>query len=423
MSDFFNGNVLVAGNGISGTGAKEALARLGMSVSTFCDGESFEQKEYSAIVLSPSFDKSHFLYEYAKRNGIPIIGEYQLGCALNTKPLVAVTGTNGKTTVVSMLGDIFSQSKNTAVCGNIGVSFSALASENNYDVAITEVSSFQLEQTTYMRPNVAVITNVTPDHLDRHKTMEEYARLKFSIASHQTKDDWLVLPADSQLYDLTLLSTQARVVYVSTKQKTNGAYVLDNKIYYLGEEIAPLPKADYLKAPHNIENALFAVAVSKIFGIANTDIITALSSYKPQKHRVELVNRINGVSFYDDSKSTNTDSVKKALACMRGSVVLIMGGSEKGLDYSELFKKVDNVLGICVIGEIADSIISTAKRSGFTDIQKFETLEQAVANAFLLSPDNVLLSPGSASYGMFSSYKERGEKFREAVKKIADGKI
>lgn len=424
MSNFFCGKkALVAGRGVSGTGAKEALLKLGACVTSYCDGEVFVDENYDLIVLSPSFEKTHFLYKYAKEHKIYILGEYALGCMLNLKPLISVTGTNGKTTVVSLLGDIFSQEKKVAVCGNIGASFASYAVESDYDVAISEVSSFQLEQTEYMRPNIAVITNVTPDHLLRHKSMEEYAKIKFSITAHQTSEDWLVLPYDDSLYDLQYLCTNARIIYVSNKQKVDGAYLKDGKIYFFNEELFSLPKLEFTQYPHNVTNLLFAVAVSKLYGISNGSILRAINSFSPLSHRITLVDRINGVNFYDDSKSTNIDSVLKALDCMKGDTALILGGSEKGLIYDELFKKLNNVIKICVIGEISDALVNTANAYGFYDVQKFETLEKAVVNAFLISPNNVLLSPGSASYDMFSSYAERGDKFREIVKRIANGKI
>lgn len=424
MSDFFNGKkVLVAGVGVSGTGAKEALLELNVPVCTYCDGEPFKSDDYGAIILSPSFEKTHFLYAFAKERNVPIMSEYELGCALNEKPLIAVTGTNGKTTVVGMIDSIFTLSQKTALCGNVGVSFASLAVNGNYDVAITEVSSFQLEQTSYMHPHVAVITNITPDHLIRHKTMEEYSKIKYSITAHQNSDDWLVLPYESELYGLAQLSTRAKVAYVSTHKKTDGAYIKDGAVYFYGEHITALPNREYLSIPHNVENALFAVAVSKIFGISNEDIKLGLERFAPRDHRIQLVNVINGVRFYNDSKSTNVDSTLKALLSMKGSVALILGGSEKGLDYADLFKKLTNVIRICVIGEIADSLIVTAKEYGFSEIYKCEDIEKATVCAYLVSPDNVLLSPGSASYDMFASYKQRGEKFIQAVMRIANGKL
>lgn len=421
MPNFFDKHILVAGNGISGIGAKESLLKMGATVSTFCDGEQFEDKDYDLIVLSPSFEKNHFLYEYAKQKDIPIFGEYALGCMLNDKPLIAITGTNGKTTVTSMLSDIFSLSNKPIVCGNIGLSFSSCAIEDNYDVAITEVSSFQLEQTPYMCPKIAVITNITPDHLVRHKTMDEYAKIKFSITAHQMKDDYLILPYDDELYDLSLLKTDAKIVYVSAKQKVDGAYLLGDDFYFYGEKICSKNDMSHLSSYHNQVNALFAIAVSKVYGISSDDIVAALTNYKLPNHRIQLVSSINGVRFYNDSKSTNIDSTLKAIVTMKGNTVLILGGSEKGLDYSELFKNLRNVVKICAIGEIADNLISCAHKNSFFDIEKFDCLEKAVVNGFLLSPDNVLLSPATASFGEFSSYKERGEKFCKIVERIANG--
>lgn len=422
MSIFFDKHILVAGNGISGFGAKESLLKMGATVSTFCDGDQFFDKDYDMIVLSPSFEKNHFLYNVAKQKDIPIFGEYALGCMLNDKPLIAITGTNGKTTVTSMLSDIFSISHKPIVCGNIGLSFSACAIQDNYDVAITEVSSFQLEQTPYFCPKIAVITNITPDHLIRHKTMEEYVKIKFSITAHQLQDDYLVLPYDDELYDLSMLKTNAKTIYVSAKQKVDGAYLENDNFYFCGEKICSQKDIPLLSTYHNQVNTLFAIAVSKVYGISNNDIVSALTKYKLPDHRIQLVSSINGVKFYNDSKSTNIDSTLKALKTMKGSTVLILGGSKKGLDYSELFKNLNNVVKVCAIGEVADNLIECAYSNSFFEIEKFDCLENAVVNGFLLSPDNVLLSPATASFGEFSSYKERGEKFCEIVERIANGK-
>ncbi len=423
MSDFFNKRILVAGNGVSGVGAKESLLKMGATVSVFCDGDKFVDGDYEMIVLSPSFSKGHFLYEYAKSRDIPIIGEYALGVALNKKPLIAITGTNGKTTVTTMAESILSTTFRVKASGNVGVSFSSLAADEGYDVALTEVSSFQLEQTPYMRPYIAVITNITPDHLIRHKSMEEYAKLKFSVTAHQDEKCFFILPYDDPLYDVGMLTTRAKTLYVSAKSKVNGAYIADGNIFFCGEKVTDTSVIRNYDSYHNRVNALFAVAIAKILGVKNADIASSLSAYTVQPHRLSLVNRINGVNFFDDSKSTNPDSTLKALACMKGETVLILGGSDKGLDFDVLFKDLDNVVKICVIGEIADGIIKTAKKHGFCDVEKFTDLEKATVNAFLLSPENVLLSPASASYGEFSSYKERGEKFRSVIEDIANGKI
>jgi UDP-N-acetylmuramoylalanine--D-glutamate ligase len=322
-----------------------------------------------------------------------------------------------------MLGEIFSRSMNVAVCGNLGKSFSLLAVDNDYEVAITEVSSFQLEQTPYLHPKIAVITNITEDHIIRHKTMDEYAKIKFSISAHQNANDYLVLPYDDSLWKLSLLKTRANTLFVSAKQKVNGAYALGGKIYFQNEEICPVDTLENLKAYHNLVNALFTVCVSKLYGIKNYDIVEGLKNYKLQGHRLEYVGSVGNTRFFNDSKSTNVDSTNKALATMKGSTALILGGSDKGLSFNDLFEKMEGVIKICVIGEIADKIIQTARKYKFYDVEKFDSLEKAVVNAFLLSPDNLLLSPASASFGEFSSYKERGEKFREIVTRLSNGNI
>lgn len=419
--DFFNKRVLVVGNGVSGTGAKNALNKLGAIVYSYNDGEKFVDIDYDYIILSPGIEKEHFLYSFAKNRGIPIFGEYALGVLINEKPLIAITGTNGKTTVTDMTGKVMSSEKKVTVCGNIGVSFAESAVMDNYEVAVTEVSSFQLEQTPYVKPNVAVITNITPDHLIRHKSMDEYAKLKYSLSTRQTTSDFLILPYDDYLYGIDEFSTKADTFYVSNNRKVKGAYVKDGYVWFCNEKLFSMFSFRY-KERHNITDMLFAVSIGKLMGIGKNNIEHVISEYVPENHRLKFVGKMDGVKFYNDSKSTNVGSLISALSSMEGSVCLIMCGSNKGLCYDTIFDFVENVKWIFVSGEIKDSVFESASRRNFNEISVPKSLENAVVSAFLMKPDNVLFSPGSASFDEYSSYKERGENFERIVREIFNEK-
>ncbi len=420
MTDFSGKKVLVAGCGVSGLGAKEALTKRGARVVSYCDGQAVPLESFDAIVISPAFCKDHFLYEYAKEREIPIYGEYALGVALNDKPLVAVTGTNGKTTVTQMAAAVLMQDRRVSCCGNIGVSFAAEAATGDYDVAVTEVSSFQLEQTPLVKPNVAVITNLTPDHLDRHKSMTEYACAKYSIARFMDENDLLLLPYDQPLWEINLLSHRAKIEYVSTKSKVLGVYCHGGIIYDKGEPLFDV-KALPFESEHLLTDALFAVAVARRMEVDKELILSGLQSFRVSDHRLQLVSVVDGVRFFNDSKSTNPDSVVKALDSMQGNVCLILCGVDKGLSYQDVFRYENKLFAVFAIGPITQAVERAAKSSD-VPVYPCDSLEQAVATAFLLRPNNVLLSPGSASFDRYSSYRQRGDHFVSIVRSLANGK-
>lgn len=417
--NFINAKVLVAGRGISGLGAKQALSNAGAFVVTYSDGEEFVDDDYDLIVLSPSFEKTHFLYEYAKKKRIRIIGEYALGVQFNSKPLIAITGTNGKTTTTQMLGKIL-QDKGGKVSGNVGSSFALDASKCDYDIAITEVSSFQLEQTPYLKPKIAIITNITQDHLSRHKTMDEYANIKYSITRYQSCDDYLILPYSEPMYGIEKLETDAKVLFVSIDKKVNGCYIQNEWVYCLGEKLFK-QSALGVSENHNKLNALYAVLAGKLMNASCEQIEKGLRYFVSSNHRIQYVGSINGVSFYDDSKSTNVYSVIKAIECMKGNTALILCGNDKGLDYTELFYHLDGVSVIFACGDIAKIVSHTASKLGYKSLKIVKDLESAVVSAYLKKPDNVLLSPGSSSFDCYSSYVERGKDFVRIVGELANG--
>lgn len=412
--------VLIIGKGISGSGAARALRKTGINC-VLCDEEDFDKvfsPDFDLIVVSPSVPRAHRVFPLADASGAEVISEIELGYRLCDKPIIAVTGTNGKTTVAKLIGNIFSRSKKTCVTGNVGRSFAADATENN-DVFVTEVSSFQLENVHFFAPDIAVVTNITPDHLDRHNSFEEYARTKLKIAENMNREDCLVLSAtDITTEILAGFSPNCNVVYTCVGGRVNGAYTLGDKFYWFDECICPRNQMA-MRGVHNEANALSAIAAAKIAGIGNEDIIAALGEFRPDDHRVQYVDSIMGTAFYDDSKGTNTAACIKAMLSMPSSFCLIAGGSDKGYEFDEIFQSAPpNLKKVCALGETADKILRAAKRNNFKNTVKCLTLTEAVIEAYHSDVDAVLLSPAAASFDMFENYAARGNAFVAIVKEL-----
>ncbi len=415
-------NVLIIGDGISGNGAKNALEKFGAKCDIFDEkyGESFPEKNYDLIVISPSVALDHYIYDYAREKGIPLIGEIELGFRLFGGETVAVTGTNGKTTTVSLIGEILKRAnRKVSVCGNIGVSFASCAAFDGSDTAVVEVSSFQLESIEKFKPHIACVLNISQDHLDRHKTMRRYADTKFRIAENQDENDFLILSQD----DIPLLLLEgffpkAKVLYTSLRGKVSGAYLSDNKIYFMNEYICDRD-AIKLRGNHNVSNVLAAVCAAKLMNVENEAIVDVLTEFESDKHRLCYVDTVKGKYYYNDSKGTNIGATLKAAEYMPSDTCLILGGSDKGYEFDELFEKLPEQIRIVfAIGETARKIKDAAFRNKFYEVEFKESLEEAVRDTVGLNVKNVLLSPATASFDMFSSYKERGEKFEQLVKEL-----
>ncbi|MDE7394792.1 MAG: UDP-N-acetylmuramoyl-L-alanine--D-glutamate ligase, partial [Clostridiales bacterium] len=369
------------------------------------------------LVLSPGISIFDSVLDEAKACGVCIIGEIELGFLLCRRPIVAVTGTNGKTTVVKMIGRILQRAQlRAAVCGNVGVPFSRVAYEDDFDVAVVEVSSFQLESVHAFRPKVAVITNIAQDHLNRHKTMRTYIDAKLSIARNQTADDTLILSQDDiPLYALEGFFPRANLLYTTVRGALSGAYLLDGAVWFNGEEVC---KQSQIRAEneHTLKNALSAVCACKTLGIENRAIIEGLSTFEQDAHRLHLSAQKGGKNFYNDSKGTNVSATLAAASCMKGRTCLIAGGSDKGDTYDELFKNLpQQIVRVAAIGAVANTLCAAAARCGFMNIKAFADLESAFAWASAGDEENVLLSPASASFDAYSSYAERGEAFERLV--------
>lgn len=418
-NDFLGKKILILGKGISGLGACEILKRRG-AYPVVCDKNDFDialKDKYDLIVVSPSIPLNHEVFLYAKSTNTEIVGEIELGYRLTEKPIVAITGTNGKTTVTDMATHLLSAKYSACACGNIGVSFS-LATDDPYEIYVVETSSFQLETVVNFAPKVAVVTNLAPDHIDRHGSYNEYIKQKSNIAKNLTNNDYLILSYDDiAVDDLRYFDHNGKTVFVSIREKVNGAYCSGNKIFWYDEFICNVDRIS-LRYDHNVTNALFAIAVAKIFGIENSSIKKRLGEFVLRDHRLSIIDKICGVTFYNDSKATNVSACVSAMKSMVEPYCLILGGSDKGYDFDEIFINADmKMVAIVAVGETADKISATAKKYGFL-VTICASLKSAVVAAYKTGAKSVLFSPACASFDMYNSYSERGNDFISAVREL-----
>ena len=376
-----------------------------------------------ALVLSPGIPIDHPLSVAFKRKKKAVIGETELAARYVKVPVVAVTGTNGKTTTVTMITETLCKGGfNAKACGNIGTPMIELYSMEEKGLAVAEISSFQLETLNSLCPHIAVVLNVTEDHLNRHYNMENYLFLKAKLLKNLTESEFAVLNYDDNIVRGFAEKTKAKIVWFSTRERVQGAYYADGALYFNGEKI--LAAADMLTdGLHNVQNALATVAVAKLMGVKTADIAAVLASFKGIKHRVEYIGAFNGVAYIDDSKGTNVDATVKAVSCMKKPTLLLLGGKNKGYDYAKLFiaLKKTPVRHAVLYGENRYALLKSARENGFESVTVCENFTVAVKVAAMLAqPDEtVLLSPASASFDEFAGYEERGERFVEIVRSLA----
>ncbi len=435
---------LVAGLSRSGIAASEYLLSRGAKVYCFDDvedgsvaktarelgakgcvvihKEELERRaaECDILVLSPGIPVDHPLPVSFKRAGKRIIGEMELG-ALNLHcPAVAVTGTNGKTTTVTMLEGIFKAAEKKCVaCGNIGRPLTSCVKELGEDgLAVVEVSSFQLETLSSLRPHVAVVLNVTEDHLNRHYNMENYIYLKSRLLKNCAESEFAVLNRDDPIVRGFAEKTKAKPVWFSLREPVEGGYLSEGCFCYMGEKLFPVADLP-LDGEHNAANALAAICAAKLFGVPNETIAAALKTFRGVAHRLQRIGELDGVTFIDDSKATNVDSAIKAVKSVRGESILLVGGKDKGYSYEPLFDAIKNsgVVHTVIYGENAFRVLGAALKKGYTTVTLCRPFDVAVRVAYLTAKkgQNVLLSPASASFDSFKNYEERGERFREML--------
>ncbi len=448
--------IMVAGLGKSGISAAKLLLKAGGEVFLYDSNpdldlerilEGFEEEYFGKItvklgeltrpdlagiavcVISPGIDLSTPFVRLIHESKIQIWSEIELGFSVSKGMIVAITGTNGKTTTTALTGEIIaSYTDDTFVAGNIGLPYTDVALQTGDDsVTVLECSSFQLETIISFKPHVAAILNITPDHLDRHRTMEEYVRVKGEITANQTEEDFLVLNYDdmwtSELVDNT--DIRAKIVYFSSKRKLEeGYYLHEGNIYAkFGSNEVRLLNVNELKilGRHNYENVMAAIAIGVCMNIPMKNILEACKNFNAVEHRLEYVATKYGIKYYNDSKGTNPDAAIQAIKAMPGPILLIGGGYDKGASYDDWIESFNgNVKYLVLIGQTRDSIAECAKRHGFTNIMYAESMDEAVkvCASYADSGDYVLLSPACASWGMFRNFEERGEIFKECVKRL-----
>ncbi|MGA8622784.1 MAG: UDP-N-acetylmuramoyl-L-alanine--D-glutamate ligase [Candidatus Sulfotelmatobacter sp.] len=401
-----------------------ALLDHGITVETGGHGErTFRGQDL--IVVSPGVPVDAPLLVQARSLGEAVIGEIELAAQFLPGPIVAITGSNGKTTTTTLTGEILAASGvPTLVGGNIGTPAISLAERVKPEsVIVLEVSSFQLETIQTFHPKVAVVLNITPDHLDRHKTFEVYVDAKARMFENQRADDYAVLNADDPTCVAMAARTRAQVFWFSRqKEVKEGAWVREGNILFRDgaqqREIMQVSEIP-LKGAHNLENVLAAVCAGALMGCAPEKIGQAVRDFKAVEHRLEFVAMIRGVDYYNDSKATNVDATIKALESFPANIHLILGGKDKGSDYAVLNDLLrQRVKRVYTIGAAAAKIESQITG---VEVMHAETLENALrkANAVAQPGDVVLLAPACASFDQFRSYEHRGQVFKEIVRRLA----
>lgn len=426
--NFKEKNVLVYGLSVSGEWACKLLKKKKAIVYIYDDNiDSINTKnlgncyvltslnenlisQFDYIVVSPSIEFDNQYLVMARENSVRVLSEVELA-SLFCKNYVAVTGTNGKTTTVKIIEHLLQTKYKAIACGNIGYPLSRAVLESKKSIKVVEVSSFMLENAHDFSPNVATITNIEPDHLIRHKTMEEYSRLKQSIFKNLKPNNYAVINLDKNIH--TTIDC-IKITYSYTKMAD--VFVKNGAIYLHNEKIININELE-LKGKHNIYNIMCAICFAYIYKIKPNKIREVLLNLKPEKYRIEKVATINKISFVNDSKSTNIASTISAVESVKGAIILLLGGSNKGLDYKSLFSKLSRrVREVVVYGEIANQLINANEQK--FPIMKFLTLKQAFEYATKKANplDTILFSPATASYDQYKNYIERGKDFDNLVK-------
>ncbi len=380
--------------------------------------------EIDTIVISPGIPETIPIIVEADKRNLPVLSELEIAYELSHTPFLAITGTNGKTTTTTLTGEIFEEADlNTYVVGNIGEAISNYVTKANEDsVFIAEVGSFQLDRTKDFKPKGAVILNITPDHLDRHKTMENYINAKAKIFANQNDDDYLILNIDDPIVKKLTDNQDVNHYWLSTEGKVdNGAYY-ENGVLYLnvnGEALQILNKDELgIKGIHNIQNALAAALLAYLYGIDLEVIQKVLKEFKGVEHRQEFVTQKDGVRYINDSKGTNTDASIIALNAMETPTILIAGGYDKKEDYDKFSKKIKEVAKeVILLGQTKEDIKKSLEENGYNDYKLVDSFEEAVELAMedAVVGDTVLLSPACASWDMFDNYETRGKLFKKLV--------
>ncbi len=447
--------VLVFGSGISGTGAVKLLAQVGAQIILYDGNENLKKEDIrkklpegcsceillgelpdevieslDLAVMSPGVPQDIPPVERLKKKGVRIWGEVELAYQMGKGKVMAVTGTNGKTTTTALLGEIMkAYSDSVFVVGNIGNAYTAAALDTKEDsYVVAEISSFQLETIETFAPEVSAILNITEDHLNRHHTMEEYIRVKELITANQTKEDFCILNYEDPVLRDFAEKCPAAVVFFSSERRLSQGIFLDGDRILLrqdGQETEIVKTGElYLLGRHNYENVMAAAAMAWCAGVPVEIIRKTAMEFRAVPHRIEFVEEINGVAYYNDSKGTNPDAAIKGIQAMERPTLLIGGGYDKESSYEEWIRSFDGkVKYLVLIGQTREKIEKAAHECGFYNTILAENLEEAVKICAEKAEkgDAVLLSPACASWGQFENYEQRGDKFKEYVRNMKKG--
>lgn len=445
ISTYTDKKVFVLGLARSGVAASKLLYSLGAFV-TVNDSKTFEEnpqaqelldmgikvvagshpielldEDFAVMVKNPGIPYTNPMVVRAQEKGIPIITDIELAYEVSEAPIVAVTGTNGKTTTTTMVGELLNQGDitgSTFLAGNIGYPASEVTPKAKAEDTIAmEVSSFQLMGVTDFHPRIAIITNVYSTHLDYHGSQENYEKAKWQIQKNMTADDILILNHKQAKMSEWAEKTKATVLFFSSTEGVHGAYAKDGSIYYLGEKVMDVDQIA-LPGNHNLENALAAIIVAKQKGVDNAHIIKTLENFHGVEHRTQYIGEINGRKFINDSKATNSLATKQALGAFPSEkTILLAGGLDRGNGFDDLIPDFTGLKAIITFGQTSEKLQSTAKKAGIPLILTSENAETAVKLAYDNSAegDVILLSPANASWDQYPNFEVRGHKYVAAV--------
>lgn len=445
--------VLIVGAGKSGIAAGELLRKKGIAYRLYDGNKELSKEELQKndiwkdceiilgdllmeiladtglAVLSPGVPTDLPVIAAIREQGIPIWGEIELAYHFAKGRLLAITGTNGKTTTTSLLGEIMqAYFEDVKVVGNIGIPYTSVAADTTDEtVTVAEISSFQLETAVDFHPQVSAILNITPDHLNRHHTMECYIETKESITKNQQKEDVCVLNYEDEVLLKFGKTLPIRVVYFSSKRRLEDGFFYEDGVIYKStggkaEKIIETSRLQILGL-HNYENVMAAAAMADSFGVSMEVITKVLEQFQAVEHRIEYVVEKRGVKFYNDSKGTNPDAAIQGIRAMERPTFLIGGGYDKQSEYDEWIEAFDGkVKQLVLIGQTREKIADCAKKHGFTEIAFADSLEEAMDICYqnAVDGDAILLSPACASWGMFDNYEQRGEKFKEYARNLKE---
>ena len=446
-------NYLVVGAGVSGIAACKLLWTKGLPFALYDGKETLDVaalrekhrhlKEADIVcgafperligwtdvcVLSPGVPTDLPFVNTLKENGVVISGEIELAYALGRGRVIAITGTNGKTTTTSIVGEICAMAfADTRVVGNIGIPYTSVAADTTDEtVIVAEISSFQLETIHTFAPHISAILNITPDHLDRHHTMDNYIQAKEAITRYQSRDDYCILNWDDPTLRAFGQTLSCDVIWFSSREALeDGVYYQDGALWHAkeGDRVKVIDTVNLqILGVHNYENAAAATAICHAMGISLDVIRKGLREFVAVAHRIEFICETNGVRFYNDSKGTNPDAAIKAVQAMEWPTLLIGGGYDKNASYDEWIESFgDTVKKLVLIGATKDKIADCARRHGFEAVVMADTLEEAVRICYEASKpgDAILLSPACASWDMFPNYEERGRLFAQYARALA----